>query len=666
MPLCQICDIPFETSLELEVHELSLSHHIKLEAVAPTSHFCPPCNIKCPSLGAYSKHVDTLEHRKRRDRMRAIIDTMDAGIEPNNGSQGSRQTQRCGGHPSSYLEPTLPFIRNGPNRRTYPALHRGLRRFNSQAHLQEELSQFPCSDHPENFRDEIYFYAQRAEMANNATHVDYDLAWNNHIPDSILPPHYEEEFRPYFMSKADSCGTDAARRGNCCEREDVSQPSGGSSRTAGQNDGKKDRNVPLLKRGLLARLSLKAKKDKGTASKNSTDNGGSEKNDRKTKKKKSKSQSPSTSSKCNAKSTASASGSVQLRRAAPLSVSMKDKTKKWELVAVKGKATYLKNRSQRLLKDRMSKYRLVDSKGMVVEDMHEDEPCTSSTAPCRPQTSKNGSTLPSLTSHIWGTGPEARSRSQQKGPSEKPLNASLAPSAIAPAAPRTPCLRGDQTIRAGNTGWNDTSSGYATMVGDLPMSTPKNYDVAVRAYENCQGLPIPDTVDSVLNEVSRKAQSLSKNADNGVNFSSSLNDSSISSVNSSLALDSHSLGSRMDLTALPNVTRISDVGVKEEPGESPPPDALPSPPQFDQTVNTCQKDAMGKIVGEKEREEFWTLGIAEMKKGHEIIEARSKIEALQKQLFDATTVLQQLEVEMNEILRRKSELLGLPPPSTFV
>ncbi|PIO75400.1 toxin-antitoxin system, antitoxin component, Xre domain protein [Teladorsagia circumcincta] len=85
-------------------------------------------------------------------------------------------------------------------------------------------------------------------------------------------------------------------------------------------------------------------------------------------------------------------------------------------------------------------------------------------------------------------------------------------------------------------------------------------------------------------------------------------------------------------------------------------------------MNACQRKNAGgeKVVGEKEREEFWALGIAEMKKGQEIIETRSKIEGLQKQLFGATTLLQQLEIEMNEILRRKSELLGLPVPSTFV
>ncbi|KAK6049730.1 hypothetical protein COOONC_12765 [Cooperia oncophora] len=325
----------------------------------------------------------------------------------------------------------------------------------------------------------------------------------------------------------------------------------------------------------------------------------------------------------------------------------------------------------------MNKYRLVDNKGMVVEDMHEEEPSTSSGAFSRPSALKNGPAVPQLTSHIWGTGPEAVPRPQQSV-LEKALNAStkcklsllcssLAPSAIAPSAPRTPNLQRCQPSR-GDPTWNDTSSGYATMNGDLPMSTPKNYDSAVRAYENYQGLPVPDSVDAVLDEVSRKTRSAPTNAASSSGVPDNVLETSIcSSVNSSLAVDSHSLGSRMELTALPNVTRFSEFGVKEEPGESPPPDALPSPPQFDQTVSVGQREAgEGKVVGEKEREEFWALGIAEMKKGHEIIETRSKIESLQKQLFEATALLQQMEVDMNEILRRKSELLGLPVPSTFV
>ncbi|VDO19764.1 unnamed protein product [Heligmosomoides polygyrus] len=200
------------------------------------------------------------------------------------------------------------------------------------------------------------------------------------------------------------------------------------------------------------------------------------------------------------------------------------------------------------------------------------------------------------------------------------------------------------------------------------MSTPKNYDSAVRAYENYQkqGFPIPDTLGTTFNEAQRGTfGSCSNNADNSADTSNGVHDSAFS-VNSSLAIDSRSIASRMDLTALPNITRNSEsTEVKQEPGESPPPDALPSPPQFDQTV--VQKDPEnGKIAGEKEREEFWTLGVAEMKKGREIVETRAKIEKLQNQIFEATSALQQMEVEMNEILRRKAELLGLPVPGTFV
>ncbi|KAK6056768.1 hypothetical protein COOONC_05724 [Cooperia oncophora] len=208
----------------------------------------------------------------------------------------------------------------------------------------------------------------------------------------------------------------------------------------------------------------------------------------------------------------------------------------------------------------MNKYRLVDNKGMVVEDMHEEEPSTSSGAFSRPSALKNGPAVPQLTSHIWGTGPEAVPRPQQSV-LEKALNASLAPSAIAPSAPRTPNLRCQPS--RGDPTWNDTSSGYATMNGDLPMSTPKNYDSAVRAYENCQGLPIPDSVDAVLDEVNRKTRSAPTNAASSSGVPDNVLETSIcSSVNSSLAVDSHSLGSRMELTALPNVTRFSEFGVK--------------------------------------------------------------------------------------------------------
>ncbi|VDL66970.1 unnamed protein product [Nippostrongylus brasiliensis] len=78
-----------------------------------------------------------------------------------------------------------------------------------------------------------------------------------------------------------------------------------------------------------------------------------------------------------------------------------------------------------MLKDRMAKYRLVDSKGAVIEETVENEPGPSSSDLCRRPSSKSTSGVPHLTSHIWGTGPEAIPRSQQKGSSGKPLNVSV-------------------------------------------------------------------------------------------------------------------------------------------------------------------------------------------------------------------------------------------------
>ncbi|ETN74087.1 hypothetical protein NECAME_13201 [Necator americanus] len=89
-----------------------------------------------------------------------------------------------------------------------------------------------------------------------------------------------------------------------------------------------------------------------------------ERGDRKGKKKKSLTRSPPSLVSPKTQATNDMGESSRNRiRTAFVNVAMKDKTKKWELVAVKGKASYLKNRSQRMLKDRMSKYRLVDSKG---------------------------------------------------------------------------------------------------------------------------------------------------------------------------------------------------------------------------------------------------------------------------------------------------------------
>ncbi|WKY05546.1 hypothetical protein Q1695_006057 [Nippostrongylus brasiliensis] len=579
---CQLCEVQCENILELDVHYISLSHHIKLEERAPkkTTHHCHPCVFTCNSLGEYSKHVDSKDHRKVRDRMRAIIDSADAGEQPlaavvNHGQEANRVTLA-----SNYLEPSGNFVRNGVHRMRFPG---------DQGMSELERHRYQGS--------------------------------------------------PAF---------DAAR-----------PPPAGAA------------NAPPfpVKRGILARLSLRGKKDKGstpsTGSETKSDqpdkkSGRSDKKEKKGKKKRSVSASPSTSSKPDQQTKGGNSGASQIKRAALLSVSMKDKTKKWELVAVKGKASYLKNRSQRMLKDRMAKYRLVDSKGAVIEETVENEPGPSSSDLCRRPSSKSTSGVPHLTSHIWGTGPEAIPRSQQKGSSGKPLNVSFAPSIIAPSVPPTP-NNDRQQANCELADWNDTNSGYASMRSDFPMSTPKSYNSAVRAYENYQGFPESGALSTEkCNNAQRDTRA------GGTTNNDNLNFSTWSLANSSLALDSHSLASRMEVTALPNVTRCSETSsVKEEPHESPPPEALPSPPQFNETVVNQQNDSV-KMGGEKEREEFWALGIAEMKKGREILEARAKIEELQKQLFDATTALQTMEVEMNEILRRKSELLGLSQPSTFV
>ncbi|VDM63249.1 unnamed protein product [Angiostrongylus costaricensis] len=105
--------------------------------------------------------------------------------------------------------------------------------------------------------------------------------------------------------------------------------------------------------------------------------------------------------------------------------------------------------------------------------------------------------------------------------------------------------------------------------------------------------------------------------------------------------------------------------LEEEPTESPPPDVLPSPPRIDQTASFSTAVNGSNIAGEKERQEFWLLGITELKKGHEIHTTRLKIENLQKALIESISDLRKMEIEMNEILRRKSELLGLPVPNSF-
>ncbi|KAK6056767.1 hypothetical protein COOONC_05723 [Cooperia oncophora] len=213
---------------------------------------------------------------------------------------------------------------------------------------QEEPLQFPCREHPNEFRDEFFYYPQHGSSTGHAVnHVDYGLAWNNHrVPNTILPPHpaqaqfCEQMFHPYCLSDGSSNERNIGERqrlrfsrevqrmdeflerSNGRQGKDVSQSSTNLSRPGAQSDGSLERSTTRSrpKRSLLARL--RAKKEKESASKCSAENKGSEKKDKKTKKKKALNKSPSTSSKC------SVNGAAEPKRAALLNVSMKDKTKK--------------------------------------------------------------------------------------------------------------------------------------------------------------------------------------------------------------------------------------------------------------------------------------------------------------------------------------------------
>ncbi|KAK6747253.1 hypothetical protein RB195_000456 [Necator americanus] len=665
MPVwCQLCDIYFEESLELEVHYLSLSHHIKLETTNPVIHCCPACAVSCSTLSEYSKHIDTEEHRKKRDRMRAIIDTMDAGDDRRRCNAVPDRIQQPALTPN-YMQPSSSFVRNGNKRRTYPApnINDG-----QQPRFGRALAR-----HPSQLQGQDSFATRCSSQQgpNSVRPIDsecHDSAWRN--------THYSNPPRPYVpslpeetSSHSESCtnknvasgvnyedsrvhfSTDVRRfDGYGREKGDNPQLLTGSD---AQQDFNSVKHSSPPKRGILARLSLR-RKDKASKGNVGDKTEKPERGDRKGKKKKSLTRSPPSLVSLKTQATNDMGESSRNRiRTAFVNVAMKDKTKKWELVAVKGKASYLKNRSQRMLKDRMSKYRLVDSKGVVVQEMTGEEQNTSHFRRV-PTGGRNGSNLPHLSSHIWGTGPEALPRSQQRDTHFKTPGTSSALSGSAPPPPQSPS---SLLCR------DDSNSGYAIM-HDFPMSTPKNYSIAARAYENCQGSPVPDITSNRNGKRAPDAPFISSS--NTATVSEADFDLSNSfSVNSSLVLDCRSLTSRMNLISTANVTRCSEaITVKDEPGECPPPEALPSPPQFDQTVSLQGYSGEAKIGGEKEREEFWELGIAEHKKGHEILETRGKIERIQAELFEATAYLQKLEVEMNDILRRKSELLGLPPPSS--
>ncbi|KAJ1372636.1 hypothetical protein KIN20_034838 [Parelaphostrongylus tenuis] len=457
---------------------------------------------------------------------------------------------------------------------------------------------------------------------------------------SMFPPRsgfffgMQENRRPYNGDKSTEKRGDE-HRGELLNR----------AQTSAHRDENVERCSSHMKQDIPAKKSRRIKRRGKGSSKSTSDEktGTLEKTDKKIKKKKSPIQTPSSSAKCDTEHKGSVVQVMKRIRGVPLGASMKDKTKKWELVAVKGKASYLRNRSQRMLKDRMNKYRLVDSKGVVVEGTSEEEPCTSSNMPRSLSSGTNETSLSHQSSYKSGTASETVSKTQRKQYDGK-ISVSSTPSAVAPST---------------------SSTSFARSSVLSSVSTPRGSDNAVLAYGDSRGLSTTN-VESIRDIQLKKASDDSSSALDGRDKRSVHISSESPPVNPSVAVESRSVTSRADSTSLGNVTNPPCLlTVKEEPTESPPPVVLPSPPHIDRTVSCPTTAAEGNIAGEKEREEFWMLGIAEMKKGQEIHAARLKIENLQKALIEATSDLGRIEVEMNEILRRKSELLGISVPDNF-
>lgn len=507
-------------------------------------------------------------------------------------------------------EYSTPYVQNGKDRRTYPAPNRVPR----QAMVYSQCSEAPCGSlcrFQQRKADlETYLHEQRTPFLPTSE-ISLETQGNRRILKANeigLREHNDELLNPARAS---------------VERDKNAEDYSSNSKRLGET-----------------KKILRGRKGKMSTFKSEFDETNRNTGKRKKKIKKKKSNHASSSlTRCDTGSKGVTVETIKRMRRAPLRVSMKDKTKKWESVAVKGKASYLRKRSQRMLKDRMSKYRLVDSKGVVVEGKTEEEPCTSSKMSRLPSSGSIETSVSPHNPHIFGINPEVVSKSHRKRCDDE-VSVSFVPSAVTPSTSTTFCRGGfhvysevdpcEMTL--------NSSSGYASLPNNLPNLQPSK-----------------TTGDS------------SSTMDNSrMKFGAVRCSSGTLSANSSIAAETRSLSSR-DLTTLPNVTNPSEVlTVKEEPTESPPPDALPSPLRFDQTVSCPATTSEGNISGEKERQEFWLLGIAELKKGHEILATKLKIENLQKDLFQAASELSKMEFEMNEILRRKSELLGIPAPNVFL
>uniref|UniRef100_A0A0N5AUV4 C2H2-type domain-containing protein n=1 Tax=Syphacia muris TaxID=451379 RepID=A0A0N5AUV4_9BILA len=74
MPGCNICQkVKFNNDVEAKEHYVSLIHHIKLEQFSPGKpHKCSLCQFECRELPEYSKHIDSIIHKKRLSVLRRL------------------------------------------------------------------------------------------------------------------------------------------------------------------------------------------------------------------------------------------------------------------------------------------------------------------------------------------------------------------------------------------------------------------------------------------------------------------------------------------------------------------------------------------------------------------------------------------------------------------
>ncbi|KAJ1347395.1 hypothetical protein KIN20_002435 [Parelaphostrongylus tenuis] len=346
-----------------------------------------------------------------------------------------------------------------------------------------------------------------------------------------------------------------------------------------------------------------------------------------------------------------------------LGVFMKDKSKKY-LVTRKPKASHLHSQGQHILKDHTNKYQSVDRRGVVMEGMSEDEHRISSSMLRSLSSDTNESGLFHHDHNKAGTDSEPVQECRQKQ-CEGKISASSAPSLVLSSG--SVFIAGSSSSVPAKEFLDITSSsGIVASQNSSSTSTSRNRDTAVLFHESNQ-ISSTSNVESSKNIQLNETSGDSPPAINGRDMKCVLHCSSESPpVNSPVTQESLPSQSRVDLRPPANATNSSCLlTVKEEPTESPTPDRLPSPPQIDQTDSRPTSSAEGNSGGEKERQELWSLGVAELKKGHEIDSATLKVENLQKALSEATSDLQRMKSEMKEILRRKSELLGIPIPNIF-